>query len=202
MKTRLELYTKLIALCFASLLLSNCDGDTGPEGLQGPQGEIGSQGPQGQPGNDGRDGNANIISSPWFFINPWEGTAKNYSYLKSAPEVTQEIIDNGVVLAYTKLAGGGGKVRPLPTIIGSGANEYNFQFNISKPQEIEFTSNLDGSISNASEFRYVVIPQGVASKSNNGTISQPLYRLNNQLYTLDELKAMSYKEISLKLNLE
>ncbi len=165
MKKKLFLILSLAS--FAILLTTSCgkDGAPGPAGATGANGQDGTNGTNGTNGQDGKDGNANVVSSEWFVINPWAGVAKAFYYVKSAPAVTQGIIDSGVVLAYTKLAGGGGKVRPLPAMIGSGATEYNFNFNLPQVGEIEFTCNLDGSISNSSSFRYVVIPSSAVESA-------------------------------------
>lgn len=183
----------LVYLVASTMLITvGCskEGDPGPAGTSGVNGQDGANGKDGTNGNDGKDGkngNANVYSSEWFVISPWAGTTKNFYFIKTAPEVTQGIIDSGVVLAYTKLSGGGGKVRPLPAIIGSGVTEYNFNFNLPEVGKIEFTCNLDGSISNSSVFRYVVIPSSVVENSglNEDAIKNMEYAQAEAVFNFD-----------------
>lgn len=98
-----------------SLIISiGCEGPTGPEGLQGPQGE---QGPEGTPGEDGVDGNANVL------VKTITVTNQNYidDYLSAKhsnntlfffpakianiedPDITEDIVANGLVLAYIRV---------------------------------------------------------------------------------------------------
>lgn len=185
----------LYLLSFAvmsSIIMPSCgkDGTPGPAGASGANGQDGTNGTNGtngEDGKDGKDGNANVVSSEWFVISPWAGVSKAFYFIKTAPAVTQGIIDSGVVLAYTKLSGGGNKVRPLPAMIGSGATEYNFNFNLPQVGEIEFTCNLDGSVSNSSTFRYVVIPSSAVESAG----------LNKEA-----IKKMDYAEVEATFNLK
>ncbi|WP_162342887.1 collagen-like triple helix repeat-containing protein [Cyclobacterium salsum] len=104
-------------------------GDQGPQGEQGipgedgetgPQGEQGEQGPQGVPGEDGKDGvdgNANVL------VKTITVTDQSYSddYLSAKhsnntlfffpakiakiddPDITEDIVANGMVLAYIRV---------------------------------------------------------------------------------------------------
>jgi len=93
---------------------------------KGPEGEIGPQGPQGEQrpqGDRGPTGNANIIASDWF--TPTEYTLSNsggffpidyLSHDESAPEITQDIIDSGVILVYGGLNGYNPSVWPIDRV--------------------------------------------------------------------------------------
>lgn len=104
-----------VSILSISLIISiGCEGPTGSEGLQGPQGE---QGPEGTPGEDGVDGNANVL------VKTITVTNQNYidDYLSAKhsnntlfffpakianiedPDITEDIVANGLVLAYIRV---------------------------------------------------------------------------------------------------
>lgn len=120
------------ALCFLLVGCSLFEAPEGPPGEQGPQGEQGipgedgatgpqgpqgEQGPQGAPGEDGEDGNANVL------IKTITVTDQDYSddYLSAKhsnntlfffpakiakindPDITADIVANGMVLAYIRV---------------------------------------------------------------------------------------------------
>jgi hypothetical protein len=101
-------------------------GEQGPEGEQGPQGEQGPDGPQGRPGNDGTQGppgekgeagNANVLVKTITITNQsyTDGnlSAKHtnnslfYFPAKIAniedSDITSDIVENGMVLAYLRI---------------------------------------------------------------------------------------------------
>ncbi len=74
---------------------------------EGPEGPIGPPGP---PGLDGLDGNANVFSINYAIIaDDWvdDGVPGDPEFFRfidlSVPEVTQDIVDNGLVLAYYRV---------------------------------------------------------------------------------------------------
>ena len=86
-------------VALTAVFLSSC--------FRGPQGPIGPQGQDGLNGRDGLDGNANVISinyaadpSHWYDV----GTPGEDDYFMAldldVPEITQDIVDNGLVLVY------------------------------------------------------------------------------------------------------
>ncbi|MCY4206288.1 MAG: collagen-like protein [Bacteroidetes bacterium] len=88
----------LVPFLFALLTLS-CEGPAGPVGPQGEQGPAGPVGPKGDTGN------ANVASRiitlrESDFIDFFD-QLETADY--SAPKITQEVVDNGVVLAYTDI---------------------------------------------------------------------------------------------------
>lgn len=145
------------------------------QGSAGPQGEAGPQGPA---GGAGPAGSANVIYSAWFLTGATGWDTLNFagSYLayatydKAAPQVTQAIIDNGIVLAYMKgdpTTGNTNDVFPLPYTVGAGfAFTDHWDFVLNAPGNIRFLYKADypwtpaqlGGIS----FRYVIVPGGVA----------------------------------------
>ncbi len=103
------------------------DGEMGLQGIQGIQGEPGADGVDGTngvdgvdgadgvdgvDGADGQDGNFNVFASDWiepgFSMNEegQEGWTESYDsplaieFFQEAPQLTQEILDSGVVLVY------------------------------------------------------------------------------------------------------
>ena len=95
------------------------------------QGPPGPQGPAGQ--------NATVYYSEWFSPTAWSGGSGDWFFAANAPDLTQDIVENGVVLAYVWLDGdlyNGSSVRPLPAkAVGA-----NWGFLIYKYGSIEFTS--------------------------------------------------------------
>lgn len=72
-------------------------------------------GAQGSAGLDGL--NATVYHSEWFTPSAWLGTSGDWYFSVSAPDLTKDIVESGVVLAYVWLAGDiydGTAVRPLP----------------------------------------------------------------------------------------
>jgi len=140
-------------------------------------------GKQGPPGIDGLD--ATVYYSEWFSPTAWSGGSGDWYFAASAPDLTQGIVENGVVLAYVWLADdnyGGSSVRPLPAY-AVGAN---WSFLIHQYGSIEFTSDMvTQPLTTGNKFRFVAIP-GTIHALKSGT---PGYRSEK------ELKSMSYKEI-------
>ena len=179
-------------------------GAQGPGGTQGPVGATGPQGPQGP------QGVTNVTYSPWFVTgNNWKvGTASDpfygevFYYLRSAPAVTQAIIDQGIVLAYMK--GDPNLDAPaintpflLPYTVGTGfgfTDLYDFTLTVGNIRFL-YKSDFawDATDMVGISFRYVVIPGSVAG----GRGTQPLY----EGYTASELKSMSYEQVSQLFNI-
>ncbi len=84
------------------------------------------------------------------------------SFNKSAPAITNEILDKGVVLAYCRLTSDGSNTRPLPanTTISGVLNLWNYILSLGNIQFTQYSMSpiaLYG-IDNSNKFRYVVIP--------------------------------------------
>gem|GEM_PF-661096 len=129
---------------------------------------------KGKDGAQGPPGTANVIYSSWFSSGgAWDTTtAPPYGayalFNKAAQQITQAVMDSGVVLAYMKgdpTTGLMNEVFPLPYSVGVG---YGFtdiwDFVLNAPGNIRFLYKSDnpwtpaelGSIS----FRYIIIPGG------------------------------------------
>ncbi len=159
-----------------------------------------------------------MIYSSWLLTGTGNWTATgvapysaNYLYNRSAPGVTQSIMDQGVVLSYMKgLFGlGAGEVVPLPytRYAQSGTNyidQYSFILNAPGNIRYLYTSgnNLAPiAISNLEPIstRYVIIPGGVAG--GRGVNSEKIAEINGQTYTESQLKSMSYQRVCALLNI-
>ena len=164
----------LFVLAAAALLLSSC-GKDGAIGPQGPIGPVGATGPTGATGSTGATGTANVIYSAWVTPATYVKTTifgtVYFSYDLAASKITQNILDKGAVIVYGKLNGYNPVIWPtdqvsaLPIVItymsGSTANIDTWAARDTIGSiHISLTSstNAYGSISNAHQFRYVIIP--------------------------------------------
>jgi hypothetical protein len=142
-----------------------------------------NEGPQGPPGPAGQ--NATVYYSEWFSPTSWSGASRDWYFSASVPDLTQDIVENGVVLAYAWLANdvyGGTSVRPLPAF-AVGAN---WSFLVHEYGSIEFTSDMfTPPLTTGNKFRFVAIPGTVPALKSG----MPGYKSEQ------ELKSMSYKEI-------
>lgn len=153
-----------------SLLIAfsvSCDGEDGAPGLPGPAGPA------------GQDGAANLIDSGWFTSGTWSGTNNNWYFDKAAPELTQDLIDNGIVLAYSRLTSNF-DTRPLPSEAGNAT----WSFIIREANTVRFTSTSFNP-SEDNQFRYVIIPPAAT---------------NGKMVSID-FKSMSYEEVIAHFNL-
>lgn len=221
MKAKEKFFIGLILISISTVLLNSCEADAdiitrdqlkGDDGLQGPEGQQGPQGPEGQPGAQGpegpggADGNANVIVSEWKLSHTSKDTIIDGTDLRiatvDAPELTQNIINKAAVMVYMNFGNNGYFVLPYTSYAGGKTSTLSYFYTTKKIRPTRFTHDNGSNLPLSVNYKYVIIPQVTASKGTNNNTSQPLYRLNNQLYTLDALKAMSYEEMSLKLNIK
>ena len=136
---------------------------------------------EGPAGRDGRDGNANVIYSSWYSPSAWNGKTGDWYFQVSNSDLSQDVVEAGVILAYTSLDGDiyPAAVRPLPAY-ALGAN---WDFLIPDYGLIEFTSDaLSQPATTGNYFRFVVIPSNFSMKSTGSTLEQ-------------QLKNMTYLEV-------
>lgn len=208
----------LLSIAFIAV---NCtkEGPEGPAGATGAQGPAGTQGttgntgpagptgPAGIQGPAGPAGTANVIYSVWFTPTAWTTPGLNfssYSFDKAAPGVTASIISNGVVLSYTQLSGDGGITRPLPASYVFTGNVVEFNYLIPAAGTIRYTViDPAGVLSPApaltNQFRYVIIPGGVAGGRGSG--GEKMVDIKGHLYAESQLKGMSYSQVCSLLNI-
>ncbi|MEK6153032.1 collagen-like protein [Flavobacteriaceae bacterium 3-367] len=94
-----------------AMVLTSCSAEDGEDGAIGPQGP---QGIAGTDGVDGVDGNANVIYSEWvdFVAAEWSALSSDFgidvrNYPVVANDLTQNVLNNGVVLLYVRFIGFG-----------------------------------------------------------------------------------------------
>jgi len=176
-------YLLLLAIAFMMLVASSCGkngnpGPQGPTGATGPTGVTGTAGTAGATGPTGATGTANVIYSDWFTPSSYVQTTIfgtiHFDADKAATKITQAILDNGTVVVYGKLDGYNPVIWPtaqvstLPIEITymNGANQnidsWSALITLGNVRiDLASSSNAYGSISNAHQFRYVIIPGGV-----------------------------------------
>jgi len=168
MKTKIS--TIYLFVAFSILVFTGCknEGEQGPAGLD-----------------------AIVYYSEWISPSAWLGTSGDWYFDVNAPDLTQDIVENGVVLGYVWLAGDvydATSVRPLPAY-AVGAN---WSFLISDYGSIEFTSDMSSRpLTTGNNFRFIAIPGNIATlkSASSKSISEP------------ELRSMSYKDVCKLLNI-
>lgn len=193
MKTTMKLLG--IAFMTLSLTLTSCgkdgdDGDNGAMGLQGEQGIAGTNGMDGEDGagedgtngtngTNGEDGNANVRAIT-FNLSAASGT----SHTIATSELTAELVEDGVVLAYLKaatwwysipnqeiLTNGFSSIDVSSSFVPSGVNySYRMIFRRDGSSATISTGDLD-------ELRLVLIPASTSTsgKSSNNNILDALH---------------------------
>jgi hypothetical protein len=148
----------LVAILFALVLgLSNCKkGDTGPAGPAG---------------------SANVMYSEWFTPATYQKDTVfgvwGFKYNRTAPGITQKVLDSGVVLTFGKLLGynslvwPAGNVGQLPVTItymqGGVTNDTWSALASVGNLRIRFHNdrNIYTSIATQHQFRYIIVPGGL-----------------------------------------
>lgn len=165
MKTRI---TAIYLLTVISILIfSGCKN----EGIQGPEGPAGLD--------------ATVYYSKWITPTAWSGNSGDWYFDVNAPDLTEDIVENGVILAYVWLAGDiydATAVRPLPAYaVGANWSFLVFEFG-----SIEFTCDMISKpFTTGNHFRFIAIPGNIetlksASLKNPGETA---------------LRNMSYKDV-------
>lgn len=172
-QTHMKHITLILVMAFTTLLFNACS----DEEIPGP------------PGEDGLD--ATVYYSEWFSPTSWSGTSGDWYFDAAAPDLTEDIVEKGVILAYVWLGDDlyeGMAVRPLPTY-AVGAN---WSFLIPDYGTIEFTSDqIERPLTSGNKFRFIAIP---------GTIPA-LKSASTKAGKVEELRKMSYREVCKLLNI-
>ncbi|WP_109436315.1 hypothetical protein [Aquimarina sp. AU119] len=194
---------KLSLILVLSVSIFSCsdgeDGAIGPAGPEGPAGAQGTQGIQGDPGDPGDPGTANVIYSDWIpnGFTPGGGLLQKVFTLANAQQITDlgVNLDTSTVLVYGRgdiLLVVGDEVFPLPYENRSTEERYTYTTtNQGSIRAVGFAaSNTDNDFDRFDDYRYVIIPGGVAvSSTSSATKSTPDYT------------TMSYKEIATLFNI-
>jgi len=131
----------------------------------------GDTGPQGQPGT------ANVKYSDWFKPDVYASATlygmKNFTYDKTAPDITQQVLDSGMVIVFGKLLGYNQSIWPttqvaqMPialTYVQGGSTQTDMWSALIAPQKVTIRFINDKNYYNALAtdhvFRYVIVPGG------------------------------------------
>jgi hypothetical protein len=161
MKTKINIIYLLLA--FTILVFNGCkeDEDDDPDGLI-----------------------ANVYYSEWITPSAWLGESADWYFSVDAPELTANIVESGVILAYVSLADDlyEAAVRPLPAY-AVGAN---WSFLIPDYEIIEFTSDMiTQPKTTGNSFRFIAIPGK----------TETLKSASLEHFSEKELRSMPYKEV-------
>jgi hypothetical protein len=182
-------YLLLLSIAFMLLVMASCGKDgavgptgatgaTGPQGVAGTNGTNGSAGATGAVGATGATGTANVIYSDWITPSAYtkDTVFNTYHFYADIPasKITQSILDNGTVLVFGKLDGYNPSIWPTTQIsalpitityqLGAGTYSDFWSSLVTLGNvRIDFVDNQNyySGISNAHQFRYVIIPGGV-----------------------------------------
>ncbi len=208
MKTLINLIKGITILFLCSAIFSSCDGDDGRPGPQGEQGEPGEpgsqgeQGEQGEPGEDGTGGSTEIIYSDWIpaVYDGDPNTESLVQFVIDTPEITDDIINSGVILVYSSTTNDGGDVYVKSLPIDSISISYSFRIsqNSGASASIIITiRRLDGNPIGdylfSESYKYVAIPSGA---SGGGPIVAGTTAKSKEDYT-----KMSYEKIKTVFNI-
>ena len=151
------------------ILLDACKaekGDVGPAGAAGANGTNGATGATGATGGTGATGatgatgTANVIYSDWISVT-FTGSLAAYTGIITAPKLTQEILDKGLVQTYFKNTTG--LVNSLNFYQPNGTTPFSlWAYNtVGK-------INMNGANYNPSSpsylYRYILVPGGVGAR--------------------------------------
>ncbi len=141
--------------------------------------------------NDEDDGlDTNVYYSEWITPSAWLGESGDWYFSVDAPELTADIVEKGVILAYAALDGDiyEAAVRPLPAY----AVDANWDFLIPDYEIIEFTSDMIAQpVTAGNNFRFITIP-GNSTMFKSASMGK---------MTETELKSMSYKDVCKLFNI-
>lgn len=168
-------------LCVAVLTLGCAKGDTGPTGPRGPA------------------GTANVIYSDWYSPPTWnletEFGVTQRTFAMGTTLLTQEIVDQGVVMVYMRFVGIAPEIVQLPFLVPDVGYQFYFRARADSVKVIYYVAASPTStpiiIPSENQVRYVLIPGGVmaaAMQTDGSTLDQEVARL----------KAMSYSEVCRK----
>jgi len=176
--------------------LASCKGEIGPPGADGIDGVDGVD------GVDGEDGNANVISSGWleYDVAVWTDVTPEFgidyrNYPITVPAITQNIVDNGVVLVYSRFVITSTQTYMLPftdNITGAdpAGQTISFRFELNdltlKMRNVIGTGD-PGTFGGPgiAEFRYIIIPSNTSDKTQNIDFSEMSYEEVINYFGLD-----------------
>ena len=179
-KSKYFILALLVAFSFS------CSPDDGADGAVGPAGADGID------GTDGTDGNANVISSGWMEYDTavWTAVSSEFgvdyrNYPIAVTEITQDIVDEGVVLVYSRFVVTGTQVYMLPftdNITGSDPAGQTISFRFEVNDLTIKMRNVSGAGDpgtfggpGIAEYRYIIIPSTVLGRTESTDFSKMTY---------------------------
>lgn len=112
--------TLIVLACYGLLSCEGPEGPAGDPGAPGPAGAQGPAGPTGSQGTIGPTGIANVTFSNWVNAS-WTRDANNaVSSVIPATTITQQIINNDMVLVYMKDTPTSEEIIEFPRLVFSG----------------------------------------------------------------------------------
>ncbi len=150
---------------------------------------------EGDKGPTGPAGAANVIYSDWYETT-WDlytvfGTAER-TFTMTAPALTQEIVDNGVIMVFLNAVGYAPEIVQLPVTFNDVHYHFMFRAQAGTIRAIYYSTTdptMDpGAIPGFNRVRYVLIPGGVLDEAaqEKGVARPDLTR---------SMDALSYSEI-------
>jgi hypothetical protein len=168
-----KLFISALSLLAVGVMFISCKGDEGAVGPGGAKGDAGAQGTAGAKGDKGDAGTANVIYSEWISIpaTPFGKTSTEKEYSISAPKITKDVFDKGIVYSYAR-SGGSASAYQLPLLF---PGLYNCSVRISQgwffyaetwagPGAVNSAWINSEKTNYFSHIRYVIIPSGVAAR--------------------------------------
>ncbi len=138
----------------------------------------------GEQGPAGADGNANVISSGWVPYDSanWSSSTSEFgityrNYPVTVSEITQDVVDNGVVLVYTRFFTDTYVLPFTDKIVGGGENQVlSFRLNLGaltiKMRNVSGSGDPGTFSGNetSNQYRYIIIPSGTNKTGVDFTI--------------------------------
>lgn len=148
-KTKYLFQFLLVILCLG---FTSCQEDDSP-----------TEGPQGEQGPPGEDGNANVIASAWIVEQYANEATAQTGFDIPDPNITQTIIDSGLVLAFGKA--NSSNVISIPFVY----DNKSYYIVLTPDQKIRFVgTSVDFTpevFNDITHVRYVIIPASTAGKN-------------------------------------
>lgn len=171
-----------VILAFAACSKDGDQGPAGPAGADGAAGAAGPAGPAGPAGAKGDTGVANVIYSDWLDVppfvvdtatNPDDGQLDTLGLISGldAPKLTADILNKGLVKVYINLNTAADPViAPLPYVDNSFINirYIGVTGGILLFSNVDASTDTDKNGNKFNQYRYVLIPGGVAARSASG----------------------------------
>jgi hypothetical protein len=157
---------------------------------------CGGKGDTGPAGPKGATGSANVIYSDWYSPATWAAAAEfgiaTRTYTMTTTSLTQEIIDNGVVLVYMRFFGFNPAIVQLPIVLPDVGLSFSFRAAEGSIKVVYYspaaTSTTPSIIPSTNQVRYVLIPGGAVAASMQASGLSYEREIAN-------MKSMSYSEV-------